>query len=68
MNNNRSRLWDLGKTQVVGLMVDAEKVWRKLNEEMINEVEEEDYLSNIDSGEESWTETEEEEEEEDYAR
>ena len=47
-------------------MVEAGKVWTKLNGEMTDEVEEEeDGLNNIDSGEESWVESEEEEEEKD---
>ena len=46
-------------------MVEAGKVWTKLNGEMTDEVEEEEGLNNIDSGEESWVESEEEEEEKD---
>ena len=69
VNHNSSRLWDLEKTQFIGLMVEAGKVWMKLNGEMIDEAEEEDDgLSNIGSGEESWLESEEEEEEKDYER
>ena len=47
-------------------MVEAGKVWNKLNGETKEEEgKEEDSLSNIDSEEDSWLESEEEEEEKD---
>ena len=47
-------------------MVEAGKVWKALNGEIADEVgKDEDSLSDIDSGEDSWLESEEEEEEKD---
>ena len=63
INNNGLILWNLERSQFIGLMVEAGKVWNKLNGETKEEEgKEEDSLSNIDSEEDSWLESEEEEE------